>query len=258
MSQPSGTLVARTLRTAALGGESREAMWGVFSRFYAEVTRDKFERDLAQKDHVILLSDSGDGSIQGFSTLQVYDRTLRGRRFIAIFSGDTIVTPDYWGQSALQKAFFRFIMRTKLQNPLTPVYWFLISKGYKTYLLLSRNFVEYYPRHDRPTPAWEAELIELLARDKYGDAFRPELGVLQFEECEGRLRSGVVPIEAKDLEHADIRFFVERNPGHGKGDELCCIGRIDAALWVSFTAKLARRATAGLAREMLKPWTASS
>jgi hypothetical protein len=130
-----------------LDRRSRDAMWQLFTRYYADVRRSVFEADLDEKDHVILLRDEGDGSIRGMSTLKVYDHTIAGRRVRAVFSGDTIIDAAYWGQSALHWAFLGYLVRVKLRSPLTPVFWFLISKGYKTYLLLARNFPTHYPRH---------------------------------------------------------------------------------------------------------------
>jgi hypothetical protein len=243
-------LAAEIVSVSALDRTTLDGMWMVFSRYYAEVTRERFERDLSNKRDVILLRDSGDHSVQGFSTLQVYDRVYRGRSCLTVFSGDTVIDEEYWGQSALHRAFVRYVVLLKLRNPHRPVYWFLISKGYKTYLLLSRNFTTYFPRHDRETPAWERAMIASLARDKYGEAFDETAGVLRFPECEGKLKEGVAPIEAALLEADDIRFFAERNPGHVDGDELCCLGRVDLGLWAKFTARVLSKALRGGARRL--------
>jgi len=216
-------------------------MWLVFSNYYEDVTRDRFMGDLAGKSHVILLKDRGDGSVQGFSTLDTWDRTIGGRRVIVVYSGDTVVARPYWGQTALQRAFLRFVMGRKVAHPFTPVYWFLISKGYKTYLLLARNFPEHWPRHDRPTPSWQALLIDTLARERFGLEWRPKEGVLRHDKPLGRLREDIAPIDDSLLSAPDIAFFVRRNPGYTRGDELCCIGRVGLDLWTSYMTKLARR-----------------
>ncbi len=246
----SGKLTARVTPRAALGPEARAAMWAVFARYYDAVTRASFERDLDKKQHVILLRDSGDGSIQGFSTIEVYSRLLRGKRCEVIFSGDTIIDEAYWGQQALQRAFATFLYLHKLKRPRTPVYWFLISKGYRTYVLMSRNFSSYWPRHDAPTPAEEGALLGELAAEKFGSAYDAQRGVLSFPQCEGRLKDGVVPIEESLLQHADIRFFLEKNPHHARGDELCCLGLVDlGCVWRFSTRalrKLWRRALPGV------------
>lgn len=226
----------------ALDGTTRAAMWTVFARHYAGADRTEFERDLAEKNHVILLRDAIDGTVQGMSTLKVYTHHVAGRPIVAIFSGDTIVDPRYWGQSALHWAFWRYLAGVKLRHPSTPVYWFLISKGYKTYLLLARNFPTHWPRHDRPTPSLERAVIGSLASDRYGEAYNPQRGVVEFEVPSCRLRDQVAPISDDMLADPQIRFFRERNPGHERGHELCCIGQVDVAFfWRGLVRTLSRR-----------------
>lgn len=245
---PSGQLVSSTVAVRRLSGGQREAMWQLFHCYYDAVSRETFAQDLAAKSDVILLRDSGDRTLQGFATIQTYRRTVQGQRIAVLYNGDTLIGESYWGQTALQKAWLSFAMRFKLSNAHLPSYWFLITKGYKTYLLLSRNFPEYWPRHDLPTPPWQEAVINTLAAEKFGEDFKPDLGVVQHHECMGRLRDGVAPIDDKALEQPDIRFFSESNPGHVHGDELCTLGRIDLALCRAYLTKLGRRAARQLSR----------
>jgi len=55
-----------------------DVMWTLFSRHYEDVTRETFERDLAPKQHVILLREPMSRQIVGFSTIEV-DRRRVGR-----------------------------------------------------------------------------------------------------------------------------------------------------------------------------------
>ncbi|MBX3249978.1 MAG: hypothetical protein KF901_22565 [Myxococcales bacterium] len=240
-------LRGRVVPITALSSADRDAMWRVFRAYYADVTREAFEADLDEKDHVIVLRDSGDASLQGFSTLKVYDQKVEGRRVVAVFSGDTIVDEAYWGQSALHWTFLGFLARLKRRAPLTPVYWFLISKGYKTYLLLTRNFPEHWPRHDRPTSPFAKALLDVLATERYGDAYDPVRGVLSFPEPHGRLRQHVAPLAEDLLAQPDVRFFARANPRHAEGDELCCLGKVDLA----FVLRGARRV---LMRPLRRLW----
>jgi hypothetical protein len=247
-------LRARLWRIEALTPSLRQEMWQLFERFYSDVRRAQFEEDLDGKHDVILLFDRRDDSLQGFSTLMRYQVEVEGKRYAIVFSGDTIVAPKYWGQSALQVAFYRYVVATKVEFPKLPVYWFLITKGYRTYLLLSRNFLEYWPRHDKPTPPRMKALLAKLASDRFGSAWRPELGLLQFDEPHGRLKEEVAPLTDLDLAHADIRFFAEKNPQHARGDELCCLGRIDAKFALAYAAKQLRRTVAKVSRRRRKAW----
>jgi len=213
-------------------------MWQVFESVYSHVSWERFNDDLDHKDHVILLQDEGE--IRGFSTVTVDRVDLRGRSVVSIFSGDTVIEPSYRGQTALQWAFFRYIVATKLRNPNKLVVWFLISKGYKTYLLLSRNFTTYFPRRDHPTPPWAEELIRQLATQRFGDALDPTSLVLRFGEDADRLRATAAPIAGQT--DPDIRFFAAHNPGHAQGEELCCVGVVNSHLMLAYPAKLLRSA----------------
>jgi len=242
MALPSHVLTSETVSVRRLDRRTTEDMWRVFHCYYEDVARPRFEEDLRPKSHVILLRDSGDRSLQGFSTLQTYERTVQGRRLAVLYSGDTIVGQAYWGQTALQKAWLAYAMRLKLRFPHLPTYWFLITKGYKTYLLMSRNFPEYWPRWDQATPSWQQAVLDHLATEKFGDTYDPEAGVIRHDEPLGKLREGIAPIQEETRRaHQDIRFFAEQNPGHLQGDELCCLGRIDLALCRAYLTKLGRR-----------------
>ena len=247
----SRSLRARIVRVATVTADMREEMWRLFARYYDDVSREMFLSDLGRKRHVILMRDANDRSIQGFSTLAVYDQTVGGRRVVAVFSGDTIVDRAYWGQTALHRAFVRYVLWQWVRHALLggrSVYWFLITKGYRTYLLLSRTFPEHWPRHECPTPQWELDLLGLVARDLFGDAYRPELGVLQFESASGCLKKGVASIDEAMLREPDIAFFARKNAGYARGDELCCLGKVDVPFFAFFARKQLKRFYSGSRR----------
>ncbi len=234
-------LRGRIATVASLGQHEREAMWAVFAAHYDDIDRSRFERDLDGKSHVILLRDRRDGLIKGFATLCRQLSVVDGRPVASVFAGDTILDPAYWGQTALQLAFFRYLVASKLRHPAVPLYWLLTSKGYKTYLLLTRNFPEHWPRHDRETPPWPAAVLRQLCSERFPETFEPESGLLRHRVPEGKLRPEVTPIDDRALGEPDIRFFVARNPGHAAGDELCCIGRADLRMLLAYLGKTARR-----------------
>ncbi|MBK6686496.1 MAG: hypothetical protein IPG45_18650 [Deltaproteobacteria bacterium] len=255
---PSGKLVGRVEPVSGLSASDRAAMWSLFQGYYAEVTPELFERDLGQKQLLIVLRDSGDQSLKGFSTIEIYRRHLEGRPFVALFSGDTIIDEAYWGQSALQRTFFRTLFLLKLERPWVPVYWFLISKGYKTYLLLARNFPVHYPRHDRPTPPRVQAILDFLAQDKFGSAYQVMQGILRFAEPHGRLKEGIAPLDADLMTLPDVRFFVQRNPGHARGEELVCLGEATFSLPFYFGGRLLLKAARHTVRRLWAFATASS
>lgn len=227
---------ARIRPVARLDPATREAMWTLYHRYY-EADRAGFERDLDEKRDVILVRDGG--RLVGFSTLTWWHDEHDGRRFVALFSGDTVVDQDHWGHAALQRAFGRYMLRLRLRH--RRVYWFLISKGYKTYLLLARNFPEHWPRRDAPTPPWEAGAIDRLAGRRFAAAWQPGEGVVRGSSDSPRLREGVAPVGARESTQPEVAFFVAANPGHQAGDELACLGRIDLDLLPRYLLKRLRR-----------------
>ena len=226
---------------ATLDAATRAAMWRLYEAYYRRVDAAAFEADLTEKDHVILLRDAGDGSVQGFTTLRVYRHAGPEGPCVIVFSGDTIIAPRYHGQTALQRAFLRYVMVTAARAGRLPVYWFLISKGVRTYLLLSRNFLAYWPRHDAPTPSAMRELIDQLALKRFGSAYRQDLGLVRWEPPGPHLADGVAPLDPQALERPDVSFFMSVNPGADEGDELCCLGRVDLAMGANYLKRLMKR-----------------
>lgn len=244
----SGILRVRPVRVDRLSTGVVDALWRLYETHYDQVARETFERDLAEKQLVFLGTDSATGAVVGFSTALFYSHPHDGRRVGIYFSGDTIVLPAYWGQSALHRAVVGTLMRWKLRHPSTPLYWYLLCSGYRTYLTLVRNFPEHWPRYDRATPEWEAGLLDSIGRARYGDAWKPERGVISLDGPQPVLKSWVAPFDDSVLRLPEVRFFVSANPGFAEGDELALIARASLPAAVTMTVKWMRRARRGTRR----------
>jgi hypothetical protein len=248
-------LKARTLRLDRVTPEMRDRMFTIFERYYASVTREQFDQDLATKEAVILLLDARSEEIQGFSTLRTIEaRGPAGKNCRAIFSGDTVVDEAYWGQKVLGVAFLRYMWQQKARYPREPLYWFLISKGYKTYLLMANNFKVHYPRYEVSTPPEMQALLDCFAERLFGTAYQRERGLIQFSQEMGRLKVGVAELSAAELEsHPRIRFFAERTPGWREGVELACIAEMTFWMPVQYAWKRFTKVT--LAALTNAPWS---
>ncbi len=231
-----GKLTARLVGVDTLNPGMIEQMWSVFEGYYDDVDRGRFEADLARKERVILLVDAQ--RIVGFSTMTRVRGEIDGKPYIAMYSGDTIVERPYWGETALQRIFGWTVFKFWLSNLGTPTYWFLISKGYKTYLLLTRNWVNRWPAHGSELPPFEGAVMDDLCTRLFASAWKPDRGLVIFDEPMGRLKPGVVD-SGKLPDDADVDYFVSRNPGHARGDELACLGRFDVAAFTNFFSRQA-------------------
>ena len=205
----------------------RQQMFDLYERYYASTSRSRFETDLADKDRVLLLRDEA-GALQGFSTLAVYQRMFGGRAIRVIFSGDTVVDERHWGQQALALSWLRLAGEIKMEQPDTPLYWLLISKGHRTYRYLSAFSREFYPSPDHATPPQARALMDYLAQDRFGSAYDAADGVLRFPQSLGHLRESYAQIPEQHLRLPAVEFFLKRNPGYAQGDELVCLCELSA------------------------------
>lgn len=228
-------LKSRTIKREALSDKQKLQMYNLFTYYYDNVSKEKFEKDLSDKELVILLLWKNE--IKGFSTLKIFSQKLEGKDYICVFSGDTIIDESFWGQTSLTMEFFKNVLRVKMRHLNKEVYWFLISKGYKTYLLLTNNYFTYYPRYDRPTPEKHRKLIALFAKNLFGEYYNEEKNLLIFGNNCDRLKQAIAPITEKELKNPNIAYFHQANPHHFQGDELCCIGRNDLGLILRYSCR---------------------
>ncbi|OUR93682.1 hypothetical protein A9Q84_19660 [Halobacteriovorax marinus] len=232
MEQPSKRkLKANTELVTSLTRETITELYNLYSLYYENVQLDQFTSDLLKKMKIIIMRNPKK-EICGFSTITFFSLDDHPEKPYCIYSGDTIIHQDYWGTSALTIEFLKNIMLAKLQNPFKPVWWFLISKGYKTYLLLANNFHEYYPRVNVNTPSDKLNIIESLSEKIYPNCFSRETGIISFDDDNHeRLKQFVAPITDQiTAKNKKIKFFQDSNPNWEKGDELACIGKVSLAL----------------------------
>lgn len=216
-------LVGRVTPTAELDAADRQQMYELMRRHYDNVDWDVFLTDLSEKQWVIRLIDAQSGTLSGFSTQMLFPVQVAGREILAVYSGDTIVEREKWGTMALGLAAVRLAFSLIDEHPDRELYWFLISKGYKTYRFLPVYFHEFFPRFDQETPAWAAELIDACGRKKFPRTYDPSSGLIIASSDGCRLRAGVATVTDQRLSDPHVRYFLQRNPGHAAGDELCCI-----------------------------------
>lgn len=226
-------LQGRLLSVADVTPAQRDAMFALMDRHYENVRRRAFDADLDEKQWVILLLDPATDEVCGFSTQGVLHAAAAGRPVKALFSGDTIVDRARWGDPALAHVWGRLALSLIDAAPDAELYWFLISKGYKTYRFLPLFFHEFYPRRDAITPTGMRQVLDALARRKFPADYDAAAGVVRAGPGKDRLRPDVAEVTPERLRDPHVAFFVGRNPSHARGDELCCLAPLTRA---NFTA----------------------
>jgi hypothetical protein len=222
-------LAGKLVATCNLSAVQRDAMFVLMDRHYVNVQRPVFDADLDEKQWVIQVCDPLNGRLCGFSTQRLLDVEVEGRPVKTLFSGDTIIDREHWGDQALVHVWGRFALSLIDAYPGAELYWFLISQGYKTYRFLPVFFHEFYPRHDVQTPPWVLPVIDALARFRYAEEYDAATNVIRATPNQYRLRDGIADITSERLNDPHVYFFQTRNPGHRRGDELCCLAPLTRA-----------------------------
>jgi hypothetical protein len=233
------SLVSQTLPRSELSSETIREMFGVFCENFERSSLEIFERDLKDKNWVILIRDTECSALQGFSTLALYEMDYQGRRISVVYSGDTIIRREYWGTPELPRSWIHTVLEKSAHMP-QPLYWLLISSGYKTYRFLTVFYKEFYPRYDRPTPPEMQAMIEYLATQRFGSDYHCEAGVVRFQNGATPLRKGIAEVSDERLHDPHVAFYISKNPGHVHGDELVCITQIHPDNFTAAGRRMAR------------------
>ena len=202
-----------------------KAMFMLMDTYYDQMTYSNFISDLSEKDYCILLKDES-GAIQGFSTQKLISFPLSdGKEIHGVFSGDTIIHKDYWGSFELYKVFAQSFL--KYSNQFAEFYWFLISKGYKTYRMLPLFFKTFYPNYLEQLPDYEKQIIDAFGHFKYPGVYNKKTGIIQYQGEKVKLKDGVADVTLKQLKDKNIQFFINANPGYILGNDMVCLARLE-------------------------------
>lgn len=223
----SKTIKAKLVPIRETTDADKAKMYQIFIKYYDNVTLKTFLKDFNKKDYVCMMRNR-DNDIVGFSTMATIKVSYKGSTHLAIFSGDTIVEKKYWGSTALHLGFLSYLYLQRLRHPFSPIYWFLISKGYKTYLLMANNWKDYYPRYDKKPNPQIKDVMKLFCNSLFPGVYNDKTGLLIFGNDYQRLKENVAEIdEEMKRKYPKIAYFEEINPTWRDGTELPCLVEID-------------------------------
>ena len=213
-----------------------ESMFLLMKKHYENMKKDKFLKDLYDKNDVFLLFENDE--LKGFSTIKKMELDVENEKesrertanekIIGFFSGDTIIEKGFsWGIE-FQKEWIKYCLLESDKNMRNGVktYWFLISKGVKTYMYLPTYFKNFCPKVDYVESEMEKKIKDIYAEKIYGDRYKKEKGIVKNDGTNDFLRESVVVLSEKQLKNKNVQFFLEKNPDYKKGDELVCLAEI--------------------------------
>ncbi len=212
-------------------------IWVLTQEFF-DVERAYAEAELRRRQRVALFHMND--ALLGMASIDVFDEVFRGRRVTAIATGHVLIRENWRGRNLLQKLGWRTFLGERLRHPLRPIYWFFDTFSYKSYLLLPRNFREFWPRYERPTPEPQAALMNTLATHVYGPAWRAPHGIV-VRSGQKRMRETAAPLVLTRDSDPHLEFYARMNPGHADGDMLVCLCPLSLANWMHLARIALRR-----------------
>lgn len=229
------------IKVMDLNAEHVEQMWSLYSQCYGNVERSLFEQDLKEKDCVFYGVNRNNGSFAGFTTAKFYTVEINGQKAGIFYSGDTIFLPEYWGQFILRWTVAKEVLAFKLRTFGTPLYWFLVVMGYRTYLSMARNFKNYWPTYKEDTPKEVEAMLAIISRQRFGLSYSEKTGLIKPSTGLVYLKEAVAPITQDILDISlEVSFLLKKNPEYAHGVEMPCLGRFDLGFLKIFAVKAAR------------------
>ncbi|MDZ4667669.1 MAG: hypothetical protein SGJ00_07275 [bacterium] len=205
-----------------------EPMLKLMQENYTDVTKEQFLNDLEKKQYIGLLFDDNH-ILRGFTTYAINPNNSGGDDYAILFSGDTIISPDYWGTMELVRGWCLTVASIMKTHSAKNWYWFLLSKGHRTFMYLPLFFEAYYPSLEAEPSEQLAQfkLMEEMALQIYPNLYVKGTGILQFATEGGELKQELAQTTFERAGKKHIDWFVKKNPGFYQGDELICIAKID-------------------------------
>jgi hypothetical protein len=207
------------INTIHITDSEKRQLYSLYEQFYTNTDYQRFLHDFNEKQWLIRMMD-GERLI-GFSTQQIISHTINNKPARFLFSGDTIVDPAFWNSSHLAGAFGHLFLHI-IREDSSPLYWFLISKGFRTYRFLPIFFNNFYPAFTQENKTLKP-VLDSIADLKFGNCYDPETELVTFPNKKEYLTESLAEIPQSRRKDPHINFFLKRNPNYREGTELACI-----------------------------------
>ncbi len=203
-------------------------MFALYAAYYGGTSKDLFISDLRSKDYVVILQDK-EQILRGFSTVAVIQTQWEEQPIVALFSGDTIVHHEFWGEQALILQWFELAGRIKTEHTNTPLYWFLIVKGHRTYRMLNVFCKSYIPKPNVLPDDRINGIRDYLAKSRFKDDYCAKTGLIDCVESKGHLLPRWADAHIYQNRNPMVQNFLRLNPEHTRGVELVCLAELTEA-----------------------------
>ncbi|MEO0604718.1 MAG: hypothetical protein AAF211_25015 [Myxococcota bacterium] len=200
---------------ASLAASVRDEIQALF-RSAIRRTDESFREAFGAMDEV-WLGRTSDGTLCAVAGLGYPTFTVGGRTSIVLHTTTVVTAPPFRGRGINARIGLQAWLRCRVRHPLARLYWGFTSSTVSAYLLMTRNTVDHWPRHDRPTPPEVQALMDVVGqRFESYDAVR---GLVRLPD----VRPPEVLVDGTTDPDPDVRFFWARNPRPHDGFGLLCV-----------------------------------
>ncbi len=232
------------IQPSLIAPHERDRMFDLMQACYENLHRAQFDRDLDKKWLVIQVHDPATDTLVGFSTQVVLHTEVEGEPIRALYSGDTVMAPSYWGDKSLANAWGQLALQLIDEADPDPLYWFLTSKGFRTYRYLPLFFRQYYPRLGTEGSGHYHQVVDSLGKLVARDAYDCQQRIVRTDSSRYFARPRAVDPGLRVRYDPHVQYFVEQNPGYARGDELCCVAPLTRGNFTSLAYRVINASTA--------------
>ncbi len=188
-------------------------------------------------DEVFLVSRAG--ALAGFGGVRVFHPEWQGRRHCLIATGRVCLTPELRGRNVIHQVGLRYYLRERRAHPRWPIYWLFAASSYRSYLVMARNFREYWPRPNATLPERERALLASVADlldPPSGDPARADHPYSDLV-----YRDGDVAIDPEALRDPDVAYYASINPDPAHGGFVVALAPLTVSNWATAFSRAVTR-----------------
>jgi len=199
-------------------------IWIIRRAYWPEDTIEHYARKMKKANCTfVLLRDTTDGSLRGIYTEAVHEGEIDGKKYKALYLGNTFMYTYYRGSITIAMTMFTSFLRHWWGTP-RGVRSFIVfcAATYKPYLVAAHSYPDLYPtyqNHDSMKAKTFKAVISQVMEKVYPKYWDPEIFKLKMpvESLD------LAPIKDEYLGDPDIQFFKDRNPNYMKGECMACV-----------------------------------
>ncbi len=198
-------------------------MYSLFTKYFIS-DQSIFEKDLESKIWIILLKNYDEEKLVGFSSIGFRDTQFKQKDIRVVYSGDTIIDRPHWNTFELPKQWIKTVLGKCKTNK--PLYWLLLSSGFRTYKVLPIFYKKYFPRYNLETPSDIQNLMNHLGHFIYNGFYNERTGLVKFNRSASPLLFETAQVPESKISDPHVAFFLKKNPNYQLGDELVCLAEV--------------------------------